>query len=338
MRWDMTDPVDIAGAVASATQTSLGDAFDDLMSGTVTRVPATEVTAQAHPTSQDVSPPLDDVAEKPPVEAATVPRASVDTSQAPDTAERVAWTEPVIKAVIAPAPIAPAPRPELVSTPNASDPMVAATPDQITAPEFAPVTSQRVETFAALTRSQPLTPDAPLPDPAPSGPQPSETVTAEEPDSDTLRQSLRPKVRPRGLKTEKARVKPRPEPPSTAAAPAGNAQVSATSGQRNAERNTERNRATSGAAQNTEPGNAAASNYPGQVAREIQRVRRPLMSARGVTQVSFRVADNGGLSALGVSQTSGSNRLDDAALTIIRRAVPFPAPPPGAQRSFRIKI
>ncbi|MEL6647438.1 MAG: TonB family protein [Pseudomonadota bacterium] len=44
------------------------------------------------------------------------------------------------------------------------------------------------------------------------------------------------------------------------------------------------------------------------------------------------------MAGLSVSKSSGSARLDLAALSMVRRAAPFPAPPPGARRNFSINI
>ena len=62
------------------------------------------------------------------------------------------------------------------------------------------------------------------------------------------------------------------------------------------------------------------------------------MNVRGATVVAFRVAGSGGLAGLSVARSSGSAALDRAALRVVQRAAPFPAPPAGAQRSFSIKI
>lgn len=85
-------------------------------------------------------------------------------------------------------------------------------------------------------------------------------------------------------------------------------------------------------------GNAAISNYPGKVMARIRRVPKPRVGYRGTTRVSFRVSPSGGLAGVSVSRGSGSARLDQAALRIIRRAAPFPRPPAGARRSFSISI
>lgn len=88
----------------------------------------------------------------------------------------------------------------------------------------------------------------------------------------------------------------------------------------------------------TRSGNAAASNYPGQVMKRISGVPRPRVASRGTAVVSFTIAPGGGLGAVSLAQSSGSGELDRAALRVIRRAAPFPAPPPGARRTYSIHI
>lgn len=88
----------------------------------------------------------------------------------------------------------------------------------------------------------------------------------------------------------------------------------------------------------TRSGNAAASNYPGQVMKRISGVPRPRVASRGTAVVSFTIAPGGGLGAVNLAQSSGSGELDRAALRVIRRAAPFPAPPPGARRTYSIRI
>lgn len=85
-------------------------------------------------------------------------------------------------------------------------------------------------------------------------------------------------------------------------------------------------------------GNAAASNYPGKVMRKIARVPRPRGHSKGTAVVAFSVSSSGGLARVSLARSSGSSALDKAALRVIRKAAPFPAPPSGARRSFSIRI
>ena len=92
------------------------------------------------------------------------------------------------------------------------------------------------------------------------------------------------------------------------------------------------------AGKSKQAGNAAVSNYPGQVMRRLQRISRPRMRTKGRALVAFTVAANGQLQSVKLSKSSGSAKLDQAALKIIRKAAPFPKPPSGAQRSYSIYI
>jgi protein TonB len=83
---------------------------------------------------------------------------------------------------------------------------------------------------------------------------------------------------------------------------------------------------------------AAAAKYPNQVMRRIARVSKPRVNSRGTAVVAFSVSGSGGLARLSIARSSGSSKLDQAALRVIKKAAPFPAPPRGAQRSFSIRI
>ncbi|MEM9434621.1 MAG: TonB family protein [Pseudomonadota bacterium] len=97
---------------------------------------------------------------------------------------------------------------------------------------------------------------------------------------------------------------------------------------KNAEESTKR------ANRSTQSGNAAASNYRGLVQRRIARQRQPNIRGKGRVVVSFVISNSGALSSVGISQSSGRPDLDRAALQMVRRAAPFPEPPPGARRNW----
>ncbi|MGB3540282.1 MAG: TonB family protein [Mesorhizobium sp.] len=85
-------------------------------------------------------------------------------------------------------------------------------------------------------------------------------------------------------------------------------------------------------------GNAAVSNYPGKVAARLRRVARTLSraaqaSAHNNAQVSFVVGAGGDVRSIRLVKSSGSPGLDEAALSIIKRAAPFPPIPPQAERA-----
>lgn len=91
---------------------------------------------------------------------------------------------------------------------------------------------------------------------------------------------------------------------------------------------------TQAATRASAPGTAAVSTYPGEVMRQIQRVRQARVRARGSATVVFTIAADGRLASAALARSSGSAELDQAALDHLHRAAPFPAPPQGAQRDF----
>ena len=95
--------------------------------------------------------------------------------------------------------------------------------------------------------------------------------------------------------------------------------------------------AAAGAKDAAEAGNAAASNYPGKVMRKINRTRKPSVGVRGTAIVGFKITADGGLGSVQILRSSGESRVDQAALDHLRRAAPFPAPPPGAERRFQVE-
>ncbi|MBU2961786.1 TonB family protein [Citreicella sp. C3M06] len=255
---------------------------------------------------------------------------------------------------------------EEVLTPEAT-PTQPTEPEQAIAPEPAP---QRAAETAVAPSPEPLTPEPLTPSAEPDviaalPPETAEPAKAEPPDQPTplaaedtpsdeaVAVSRRPAVRPDTLtpppKTEAAEPtrkaeaaeptkKPRAEPaPKRQQAPQGNAERSARAGQATGSDNGRA--ASSGQGGKSDAaGNAAASNYPGEVMRKLSRVARPRLNTRGSAVIAFNIGGNGGLAGLSVARSSGSAALDQAALRVVQRAAPFPAPPSGARRSFSIEI
>jgi protein TonB len=234
-------------------------------------------------------------------------------------------------------PVAPqnTPRPEMPRSAEAAPPddSAARTPQEgVETPpmpraEIAAVPS--VETVVP-TRRPVETPAAPL-----------EVIEAQPEVEAGVQVSRRPQARPRAIEEAAARPSPEPERRETRS--------------RSRQGNTATRDATRGSAAGTEAaaatqqgrdtarrsddqGNAAASNYPGEVMRHLARVPRPRAASRGAALVQFSIAAGGGLASVGLARSSGSSRLDRAALTVIERAAPFPAPPAGAQRRFSVRI
>tara|TARA_R110002074_G_scaffold135067_1_gene279501 strand:+ start:104 stop:691 length:588 start_codon:yes stop_codon:yes gene_type:complete len=189
-----------------------------------------------------------------------------------------------------------------------------------------------VETPPETTSATPtITAAAPVP--------PVETLTAEAED-DAPRLSQRPQRRDPERAAEAAKkAKPKPQPkPKPKQTTRGNAKRDNTKGAQTAAR--AGNAAQSGTRQRAAvpAGNAAASNYPGQVMSRIARVGKPRVRSRGTAVIAFSIGGGGQLAGARVARSSGSAALDQAALGIIRQAAPFPRPPAGAQRNFSIQI
>lgn len=61
-------------------------------------------------------------------------------------------------------------------------------------------------------------------------------------------------------------------------------------------------------------------------------------TAQGTVVVTFSVSPSGAAAGVRVAQSSGHGVLDQAAMAAVRRASPFPPPPPGAPRSFNVPM
>jgi len=184
---------------------------------------------------------------------------------------------------------------------------------------------------------------------------PPETLQAQDPDSDAPVLSRRPmrknpetaaKIAQARAKQEQAERERRAAEQQAAkkkatqqAAARGNAQRNATKGSSSGQSASAKSTSTGKRqAAASAQGNAAASNYPGQVMRRISRAGKPRVRTTGTATISFAIASNGGLASVSVARGSGSAALDRAAVSVIRKAAPFPRPPAGARRQYSIKI
>jgi len=346
--------VEIEGA-SGAADVRLGSSFADMAAGTL---PSQETAQRAEPAQRPVSTDRTETRDR--AEARRperLPEPAGETAEAlrPETARAMAATDRT-EAVVTP--------PDMAAT-GTAQPAVSTTIDGAAPVARADMAERPPETVAVAAGEAQNAPSAPRPSAvasrapasAPSGeplaaaaarPEPSpearaarpadpakapERLEAEEDDTAPPVASPRPRARPQANEA-------RPETPRQAeaqAAPQGNAARDARAGQA-AGREAARAVSSGAGGNSRETGNAAASNYRGEVMRELARVRRPSVDVRGAAVVAFRVADNGGLAGLALARSSGSARLDRAALEVVQRAAPFPPPPRGAQRSFTIEI
>lgn len=179
----------------------------------------------------------------------------------------------------------------------------------------------------------PVTPDPSTSAPVATGatpvtaPQPAPDITRALPDTAPAT-SLRPIARPA----------PQTAQPAAAPRPTGNADTDAARGSSQAQPQGQAVASGAAPAPDSTGGQAAAAAYPGQVLRQITRLRPQRAPARGIVLVRFAIAASGALADVSVAQSSGSAALDRLALDHIRRAAPFPAPPAGAQMAFSFEF
>lgn len=220
-----------------------------------------------------------------------------------------------------------------VTTPVVNARIKAVVPVTVATPSARP---PQLQAAIAANPVQPVTPTDSTAEPV----APQQTVTATDGSSAAPSQSVRPTIRPAGLTPPPRRQAQRQQP--QAAQPRGNANQNARQGEQTTQsRDTgaaQRGSNSAATERSTAASNAAISNYPGQVMRRISRVRKPRTNARGAALVSFSVTGDGGLGAVSLQRSSGSATLDAAAVQVVQRAAPFPAPPNGAQTRFHIEI
>ncbi len=345
--------VEMEGASGSP-DVRLGTSFTDMAAGTLQAETATTIAETIPPAEAEhahhAEPQRRAEAALPEATEMRVPTELVVTQQTlrVETTRPADTTRPSITtSLVGPAPIARAE--QSASTAEADIPSLhSALPERLAAlpaPAPSPATGRAAppaEVEAALRAEQPSEPAL--------SPAPPEALTSDDNPTAVVRSPQPPARNPeivaryrqaeaeRRQAARQAEARRETELQQQAAARAqGNAHFDARAGQATG---TDQASATSRGAggESQETGNADASNYPGEVMRKLARVRRPSISVRGVAVVAFHVADNGDLAGLTIARSSGSPRLDQAALAIVQGAAPFPPPPQGAQRSFSIDI
>ncbi|MFS4583521.1 TonB family protein [Phaeobacter sp. C3_T13_0] len=150
----------------------------------------------------------------------------------------------------------------------------------------------------------------------------------------------RPRPKPATPQLVKPTPEPKPVPKERARQPAarGNSDQASTKG-----RNTGQAERTAGQAERApgkavQQGNAAADDYRGKVLRRIQRAKRQSVNIRGTALVQFSITSSGSIGSAAIAKSSGSAKLDSVALAQVRRAGPFPSPPPGARTRYSVRI
>jgi protein TonB len=177
-----------------------------------------------------------------------------------------------------------------------------------------------------ITEAEEVVPDlveVPLPEVAMAIPEPRPEI--EEPKPVVRKKADQKPAREKPAENKPAEKTTKKTPPK----PSVSAQKSA----QNAPRAASARSATAGAG-------ASASDiarWQSQVRRKIQRTLRS-MNRKGDVHVTFTINAGGRLQSSSVSRSSGDARLDREALSMVRRASPVPAPPPGAKLHLTIPI
>ncbi|MEM6385210.1 MAG: TonB family protein [Pseudomonadota bacterium] len=336
------EEVQIAGGADAVVEARLGNSFADMTAGTlepeVTETPEVEPeeATEAEPPTETLTNEVDEVAT--PVEQPTQTRdVPTDTIEPVETAttppsdtpnEPVEYATPKESVVL---PIDPVDVESALPSPTTTQTVEAQQPDQVveTTPDILAAVVPSVEPAPPATTAPDVTETGPEP---PLAAAPAVPEIEPVPEDHAVQASPRPTQRPEGPTRQITREQPKATPRGDSAQ---NARAGSAAGSSNS---TNTQQSSNAARSSTAAGNAAVSNYPGQVMRRISRVRKPRVGSRGTATVSFSISANGGLAKVVISRSSGSARLDRAALQVIRKAAPFPKPPAGAQRNFHIQI
>lgn len=85
-------------------------------------------------------------------------------------------------------------------------------------------------------------------------------------------------------------------------------------------------------------GGMSPAAYAKAVMKKVRSTRKASGGGKGTAVVGFSIGADGGLAGVKLLQSSGNAALDRVAQDHIRRAAPFPAPPPGAGRSYSFEF
>ena len=344
---------------ADADQQAAGDLIDEATNVTIVTMLDARPVETVDATEVAATETLEAVSETVPQVAATerlepVPTGTVQAAPAEPTqaAARETLPEETAPAETMDQPAVASPLPEVLATdtPEIVEDAQAVAP---AAPvETAPMETR--ETVAATTAETLQPSEVETVEPAPEPPVVTETpkpVKKKVEPPKTVEAKKSPPERKAEPKAAPAKAK---EPAKKAAlAPAKKAETTrkAGSGGQNAsdarrgkvDGQAEGNRADkAGKGKSDAAGNAAVTNYPGQVRSRISRTVRRIpasarRSARGDVVVSFTVTASGALGGVSVARSSGSPALDKAAIEAVRRAAPFP-PIPDGRKSWPFTI
>ncbi|MFD2238901.1 energy transducer TonB [Aureimonas populi] len=93
------------------------------------------------------------------------------------------------------------------------------------------------------------------------------------------------------------------------------------------------------ASQGASSSSVSPARWQQQVQARLNRFKRPPRGGgRGTVQVAFTISGSGAASGVRLARSSGNANLDQAALQLVQRASPFPAPPGGRSISLTVPI
>jgi periplasmic protein TonB len=242
---------------------------------------------------------------------------SASPANTPLTDGRALPTEPPDEIKTAEPSAAPVPATEIQVRPTAPEPF---SPSAIGAPPPPPLSPAAVPTKPAL-------PSVPPPDAMPAAPSPEKIQRKlEEAASERARQRQRIEQARREQETKAS----------------AQAQAQAQAKERLARRAEEAKRqaeAQAAADAGAQVSLALASAYRGEVMGRLQSFKRYPQAARargaqGNPAVTFSIDASGRVLSVSLTRSSGDPDIDAESLAMVRRASPFPPPPPGAPRAF----
>lgn len=272
-----------------------------------------------------------------------------------------------------PAPMAAAAEPAAIMIDLAAVPMApAAVEDQIAPDEVDAMAAEEVpvESMEEVELAEAVEPIEPEPvleveETPPEEVEPVETAEAVEPDAveevveevlepvDPIEQEVaaldpvelplpqaRPQPpRPQEVKQEKPKEQPRkkPEPRKARQQPSVEKQRAQVVTQREAPRAAARQN-SSGASSSVSP-----ARWQSRLASHLERRKRYPSAARrqgqqGTAQVRFTIDGSGNVQSVSLVRSSGVPALDEEVVSLVRRASPVPAPPPGVNRTVVVPI
>jgi len=183
---------------------------------------------------------------------------------------------------------------------------------------------------------EPAPEPAPIPEPAPEPapipePETRPPLVADAAPPDVAPPVVLPPSRPGDL--PRPRRERAAQAPATVGSPGRDAFDSAAAAARPTPQRRERAAAPE-TARPAVPSPAAEARWQAQLLARLERHKRYPASARarrieGVVQLAFGLDASGGVTTVRVARSSGSPDLDEAALAMVRRASPLPAPPAG---------